>query len=76
MSCIGEGAQYIEIGKKGELGYGKIDIAADEHIVMSIWTGEPLYGGRSGQIKINKSKFGYTCGYAGKPSIGAPKSRK
>lgn len=53
----GEGPQYIEIGKKGEPGYGKIDIAADEHIVTSIWTGEPLYGGGSGQIKINKSSL-------------------
>jgi predicted esterase YcpF (UPF0227 family) len=53
----GDGPQYIEIGKKGEPGYGKIDIAADEHMVTSIWTGEPLYGGSSGRIKINKTNL-------------------
>ncbi|BBN98236.1 SA1320 family protein [Sporolactobacillus terrae] len=53
----GDGPQYIEIGKKDEPGYGKIAIAADEHIVTSIWTGEPLYGGGSGQIKINKANL-------------------
>jgi hypothetical protein len=53
----GDGPQYIEIGKKGEPGYGKIAIAADEHIVTSIWTGEPLYGGSSGRIKINKANL-------------------
>jgi hypothetical protein len=52
-----DGRQFIEIGKKGEPGYGKIDIAADEHIVTSIWTGEPLYGGGSGRIKINKASL-------------------
>ncbi|MFC4618507.1 SA1320 family protein [Camelliibacillus cellulosilyticus] len=30
-----------------------IDIAADDHIVTSIWTGEPLYGSRSQVIDIN-----------------------
>jgi hypothetical protein len=53
----GDGPQYIEIGKKGEPGYGRIDIAADEHIVTSIWTGEPLYGGSSGRIQIVKANF-------------------
>lgn len=54
----GEDPQYIKIGHKGEPGYGKIYIAADEHIVTSIWTGEPLYGGNgSGQIKINKANL-------------------
>jgi hypothetical protein len=47
----------IEIGKKGEPGYGKIDIAADEHFVMSIWTGEPLYGGAVRRIKIDKASL-------------------
>ncbi|MCL1630784.1 hypothetical protein M3N64_02290 [Sporolactobacillus sp. CPB3-1] len=53
----GEDPQTIEIGKKGEPGYGTIEIAADEHIVTSIWTGEPLYGGSSGRIKINKASL-------------------
>ncbi|TGA99935.1 hypothetical protein E4665_03025 [Sporolactobacillus shoreae] len=47
--------ESVEIGNKGEPGYGRIYIAADDHIVTSIWTGQPLYGGGgSGRIEINK----------------------
>ncbi|GAE94918.1 hypothetical protein JCM21714_4118 [Gracilibacillus boraciitolerans JCM 21714] len=37
--------QYYEIRPEGGPGSGKIFIDADEHIVTSIWTGKPLYGG-------------------------------
>ncbi|WP_416148978.1 SA1320 family protein [Salipaludibacillus sp. HK11] len=40
------------IGNKGEPGYGKIYVNAHDHIVDSIWTGTPLYGGRSDRIDL------------------------
>jgi len=42
----------VSIGNKGEPGYGKIYVNAHEHIVESIWTGTPLYGGRSDRIDL------------------------
>ncbi|SDY21647.1 hypothetical protein SAMN05421736_101687 [Evansella caseinilytica] len=42
------------IGKEGEPGHGKIYLDAHEHIMTSIWTGQPLYGGNSVPIKINR----------------------
>ncbi|MBM7542920.1 SA1320 family protein [Amphibacillus cookii] len=44
---------YVTIGRKGEPGYGKIYVDAHHHIVSSIWTGQPLYGGRSERIDLN-----------------------
>ncbi|ENH96265.1 hypothetical protein J416_11832, partial [Gracilibacillus halophilus YIM-C55.5] len=38
------GDQYYNIRPDGGPGSGKIYIEADEHIVTSIWTGQPLYG--------------------------------
>lgn len=52
-----EGTQYYEIGIKGQPGYGKIYIDADSHIVTSIWTGLPLYGGNSEKIVIDKEQL-------------------
>ncbi|MCG1022815.1 SA1320 family protein [Sutcliffiella horikoshii] len=52
-----EGTQYYEIGIKGQPGYGKIYIDADSHIVTSIWTGAPLYGGNSERIEISKEQL-------------------
>ncbi|WP_353948250.1 hypothetical protein ABNN70_14870 [Sporolactobacillus sp. Y61] len=50
--------QSINVGIEGQPGYGKIYIAADDHIVTSIWSGEPLY--RSGsweRISINQESI-------------------
>ncbi|MBM7702326.1 SA1320 family protein [Metabacillus iocasae] len=52
-----DGRQYYEVGEVGQPGYGKIYIDADAHIVSSIWTGAPLYGGYSERIKINKENL-------------------
>ncbi|RBP02466.1 SA1320 family protein [Rossellomorea aquimaris] len=46
-----------EIGQLGEPGYGKIHDEADAHIMTSIWTGEPLYGGHSDRIEINRDNL-------------------
>ncbi|MBM7539867.1 SA1320 family protein [Amphibacillus cookii] len=48
-----QGTQYYKIREEGEAGAGVIHIAADDHIVTSLWTGLPLYGERSERIKIN-----------------------
>ena len=48
-----EGEFKVMIGKEGEVGHGYIHVGADSHIVTSIWTGIPLYGGSSTIIKIN-----------------------
>ncbi|TKD70791.1 SA1320 family protein [Pseudalkalibacillus hwajinpoensis] len=45
--------QQVEVGVKGEPGYGFIRIGADEHIVTSIWTGESLHAGNSSRIELN-----------------------
>ncbi|MCM3707411.1 MULTISPECIES: SA1320 family protein [Cytobacillus] len=52
-----DGTQYYVIGEVGKPGYGKIYIDADAHIVSSIWTGVPLYGGHSERIEINKENL-------------------
>ncbi|MBA4537637.1 hypothetical protein H1Z61_10960 [Bacillus aquiflavi] len=49
--------QYYPIGDEEEPGNGNIYIDADEHIVLSIWTGEPLYEGSSERIEINKENL-------------------
>ncbi|MDP4553418.1 hypothetical protein Q9251_21420 [Alkalihalobacillus macyae] len=45
--------QQVEVGTKGDVGYGFIRVGADEHIVTSIWTGESLHGGNSNRIELN-----------------------
>ncbi|WP_243290800.1 hypothetical protein [Bacillus sp. FJAT-47783] len=52
-----DGIQFYTIGKKGKPGFGEIYIDADEHIVTSIWTGEPLYERGSERIEINKENL-------------------
>ncbi|QOK25848.1 hypothetical protein IIE26_19500 [Cytobacillus oceanisediminis] len=52
-----DGTQFYVIGEVGNPGYGKIYIDADAHIVSSIWTGVPLYGGHSERIEINKENL-------------------
>ncbi|MCA0970745.1 hypothetical protein LCM20_09105 [Halobacillus litoralis] len=49
--------QFIRVGEKGEPGYGKIYIGSDEHIVTSVWTGVPLYGGQTDIIDINSTQL-------------------
>ncbi|WP_163530080.1 SA1320 family protein [Halobacillus ihumii] len=50
----GNEGQFYTIGVKGQPGFGKIYMAADEHIVTSIWSGLPLYGGgQTERIDIN-----------------------
>ncbi|MBP3040934.1 hypothetical protein J9303_15710 [Bacillaceae bacterium Marseille-Q3522] len=49
-----EGTQYYKVGTAGDPGYGKILMEADAHIVTSIWSGKPLYGGSSERIEINE----------------------
>ncbi|MFC0274542.1 SA1320 family protein [Metabacillus herbersteinensis] len=51
------GVQYYQIGEEGQPGYGEIYIDADSHIVTSIWTGQPLYGGNTDYIEINKENL-------------------
>lgn len=50
-------SQYYTIGVEGEPGFGRIYIDADEHIVTSIWIGEPLYSGDSIKIDINEENL-------------------
>ena len=52
-----EGEFKVMIGKEGEVGHGYIHVGADSHIVTSIWTGIPLYGGSSTIIKINRDSL-------------------
>ncbi|MFC7786863.1 SA1320 family protein [Rossellomorea sp. GCM10028870] len=51
-----DGGKYV-IGLDGEPGYGEIHVEADAHIMTSIWTGEPLYGGHSDRIEINRENL-------------------
>ncbi|QHE63263.1 hypothetical protein FHE72_21450 [Rossellomorea vietnamensis] len=51
-----EGGKY-EIGQPGSPGHGYIYDEADAHIMTSIWTGEPLYGGHSDRIEINRDNL-------------------
>jgi hypothetical protein len=57
-----DGEFKIEIGKKGEPGHGYIYVGADDHIVTSIWTGAPLYGGQATQIQINEESLRQLAG--------------
>ncbi|MFV8830334.1 SA1320 family protein [Alkalihalobacterium sp. APHAB7] len=50
----GQHVPYYESGEPGTIDYVKIYMDAHEHIVTSIWTGEPLYGGRSIPIRIDR----------------------
>ena len=52
-----DGNFTITIGEEGEPGHGTIHIAAGDHIITSIWTGETLYGGPSELININKDEM-------------------
>ncbi|MGG4166986.1 hypothetical protein ABEW00_05825 [Rossellomorea vietnamensis] len=57
-----KGGKYV-IGIDGEPGYGEIyDAEADAHIMTSIWTGEPLYGGHSDRIEINRDNLNLLAG--------------
>lgn len=47
----------IEVGIKGQPGHGFIYIGADDHIVTSLWTGSPLYGGQTEKIVLNKENM-------------------
>jgi hypothetical protein len=49
----GQHVPYVTIGTEGEPGYGVIHVDAHSHVVSSIWTGHPLYGGRSERIDLN-----------------------
>lgn len=46
-----------EVGKPGDPGYGKIQFGADEHIVLSFWTGEPIHASGGGLIDISKAEM-------------------
>ncbi|MRX73936.1 hypothetical protein GJU40_17525 [Bacillus lacus] len=48
---------YYESGEPGTVDYVKIYMDAHEHIVTSVWTGEPLYGGKSIPIKIDREQL-------------------
>lgn len=52
-----DGNFVIEVGIKGQPGHGFIHIGADNHIVTSIWTGQPIYGGYSEKIEINQENM-------------------
>jgi len=47
----------IEVGINGQPGHGFIYIGADDHIVTSLWTGSPLYGGQTEKIVLNKENM-------------------
>ena len=51
-----DGGKYV-IGQDGEPGYGEIYDEADAHIMTSTWNGEPLYGGHSDRIEINRDNL-------------------
>src|SRR5699024_4836106 len=52
-----DGEYKVPVGVKGEAGYGFIHVGADDHIITSLWTGVPLYGGPSSRVKINRSRL-------------------
>src|SRR5690625_3644551 len=53
-----DGEFKVEIGKKGEVGHGYIYLAADEHIVTNMWTGETLQKGTTSPvIKIDSQSL-------------------
>src|SRR5690625_1392502 len=45
-----DGEFKVEIGEKGEVGHGYIYLAADEHIVTNIWTGETIQKGTTSPV--------------------------
>ena len=49
--------ELYEVGKKGEPGHGFINVDADDFIVRSIWTGEPIYRGSTERIEINRGSM-------------------
>ncbi|MGF2614630.1 hypothetical protein FZC84_20445 [Rossellomorea vietnamensis] len=51
-----------EIGQPGSPGHGYIYDEADARIMTSIWTGEPLYGGHSDRIEINRDNLNLLAG--------------
>ena len=51
------GEYKLEIGIEGETGHGFVHVGADDHIVTSLWTGEPLYGSQSERIEINQDNL-------------------
>ncbi|WP_113928840.1 hypothetical protein [Bacillus sp. P14.5] len=51
-----------EIGQPGSPGHGFIYDEADARIMTSIWTGEPLYGGHSDRIEINRDNLNLLAG--------------
>ncbi|MGE7980524.1 SA1320 family protein [Psychrobacillus sp. NPDC093200] len=52
-----DGNFVVEVGIKGQPGHGYIHIGADDHIVTSIWTGNPIYGGYTEKIEINQENM-------------------
>lgn len=62
--------QYYSIDGKGQ-----IYIAADDHIVTSIWNGLPLYGGPSKHVKINKYELEQLVAAINNEIIGVQYSR-
>ncbi|WP_409290783.1 SA1320 family protein [Peribacillus sp. SCS-37] len=65
-----DGTQFYEIGVEGQAGYGRIYIDADAHIVTSVWTGQPLYGGRTDRIEINAGELDQLAGALKKEAAG------
>ena len=51
------GEYKLEIGIEEETGHGFVHVGADDHIVTSLWTGEPLYGSQSERIEINQDNL-------------------
>ncbi|MCR6094985.1 hypothetical protein HXA31_13900 [Salipaludibacillus agaradhaerens] len=49
----GKHVSHVTVGTEGAPGYGVIKVDAHYHLVSSIWTGQPLYGGRSERIDLN-----------------------
>lgn len=50
-----DGNFTVEIGTEGDPGHGQIHVGADDHIVLSIWSGAPLHGGSSVPLNLNVS---------------------
>jgi len=55
-----ENGEYrIEIGKEGKPGHGFIHVGADDHIVLSLWSGAPLKEGTNVPIDISVGDMMY-----------------
>ncbi len=52
-----DGSFKVEVGIKGQPGYGFIHVGADDHVVTSLWTGAPLYSGFTPKIEINEENM-------------------